>query len=57
MKACIDSFVGSKEGRFECEAVNKLELFPHDDTSCRLAALLHHERAVLEAEHIDVLAE
>ena len=53
----IHAFVRAQKRRLESETVYQLELSPHHDARSRLAALLDDERAVFEAEHVDVLVK
>ena len=57
VQAGVHALVGAQEGGFECEAVDELELLPHDDTCGRLSTLLDDEGAVFETEHVIILTK
>lgn len=57
MKARLSAAVRPKERDFERETVHQLELLPHDASRRRFLTLINLERAILEAEHIEVLAK
>ena len=53
----VHALVGPQERCLQRETVHELELFPHNDARRRFLALLDDEGAVIEAEHVDILAE
>lgn len=51
----IHPFVRSQERCLKRKAIDKLEFFPHNDTSRGFFTLLYCKRTVFKAKHIDVL--
>ena len=50
MTATVDALGRPTKTRLARVTVYQVELSPHDDARTRFLALVHHERAVLEAE-------
>ena len=55
MVVCEFALVGSAERGFQSETVCDAQLFPDNDTSCRLLGLLNSKVAVREVENVAVL--
>jgi hypothetical protein len=51
----IESFCWPTEGTFKGETVDKVELAPHNYTSCGLSGLLYHKVAIIETKVFTIL--
>ena len=57
MAVLVATFGGSTESSLQSKTINKVELSPHDYTSCGFSSLLHHEVAIVKVEILTVFAE